>query len=255
MGNTTSNSSPANSRLASPSRPAQSPRRGASPSTSSTSSTSTRVHRSLRNKKKSLELPDLASLALTPASASPMSGSPHSAYRRPRASSPIPIPAAANPPPQTFRPQNNLPSAAHINLRMVDNRSRYKSYLSSAYPSTRSFASDVRNPSPPREEPPVKAEFVPEVVHSTIPLALVKAEEEVVRIEPVDVKIYWKNGGKKVVLMRAGDDNWQGRQPMEFECVSPCVTRAFHLFPTVLKRTPGGLPCHCSPARTISSSS
>ena len=131
----------------------------------------------------------------------------------PRASSPIPIPTAAHPPPQTFRPQNNLPSAARID-RMADGRSRYKSSLS-AFASTRSFQSAVPE-SPPRSEV-ARGEFVPEVVHSTIPLALHKAEEDCLKGEPVNYKIFWRGGGKRVVLIRAGHDNWQGRQPMEFE--------------------------------------
>jgi hypothetical protein len=31
---------------------------------------------------------------------------------------------------------------------------------------------------------------------------------------PVLVKIVWKGGGSHVVLARAGDDEWKGRQPM-----------------------------------------
>jgi len=85
--------------------------------------------------------------------------------------------------------------------------------------------------------------FVQETVHSTIPLALHKAEEELAKStnvdptgengqlierqdqshedqkEPVSVKITWNGGGKDVVLVRAGDDNWKGRLPMEPECV------------------------------------
>ncbi|KAI0369385.1 hypothetical protein BV20DRAFT_996893 [Pilatotrama ljubarskyi] len=214
MGNTSSNpSAAANARLDSPSRNAHSPSRGGSPNPSSTSH---RVHRSLRHKKRSLELPDLASLTLTPASSSPASVSPHPGHRRPRASSPIPIPTAANPPPPTFRPQNNLPSAARIDRMRDGHHSRYKSSLS-AFNSTRSFQSAAIPDSPPRSDLPLRQEFVPEVVHSTIPIALVKAEEDVHKPEPVDYKIVWRQSGKKVYLIRAGHDNWQGRQPMEFD--------------------------------------
>ncbi|KAJ8457200.1 hypothetical protein ONZ51_g11676 [Trametes cubensis] len=214
MGNTSSNPSAANARLDSPSRNTHSPIRGGSPNPSSTSH---RVHRSLRHKKRSLELPDLASLTLTPASSSPAS-SPHPAHRRPRASSPIPIPTSANPPPQTFRPQNNLPSAARID-RMKDGRSRYKSSLS-AFNSTRSFQSAAIPDSPPRSDVPLRQEFVPEVVHSTIPLALLKAEGDTHEPEPVKYKITWRGHGKKVYLIRAGHDNWQGRQAMEYDSQS-----------------------------------
>lgn len=222
MGNSTSNaanphsaaSQLPSSRYASPTRRTQSPiSRGGSPVPSST----TRVHKSLRNKKKSLELPDLASLALTPASSSP-SHSPHGAYRRPRASSPIPIPISANQQaPSTFRVQNNLPSAAHLALSQNGRGSRYRSYLSSAYPSTHSIVSrDQEQGSPPRPDQPTH-EFHPEVVHSTIPLALSKVDGEIHRPEHLNVTIKWKGGGKAVTLARAGDDYWKGRQPMEYE--------------------------------------
>ncbi|KZT11886.1 carbohydrate-binding module family 48 protein [Laetiporus sulphureus 93-53] len=216
MGNTPSNP-------ASQSYSHHSPVRRGSPARPS-SSASQRVHRSLRTKKKSLELPDLAFLALTPASSSPSSVSPHGAYRRPRASSPIPIPTAAHPPQPTFRPQNNLPSAAHVPLANNNQESSgvgrgarpKSSYLTSAYPSTRSFMAKVQEQSPPRSDP-TKHVFVPEVVHSTLPLVLVKPEEDIGHPEPVSVKIVWRGSGKSVVLARAGDDNWQGRQSMDYE--------------------------------------
>lgn len=209
MGNSASNANQSphsnSSRLESPARRTASPARGGSPAPSS------RVHRSLRQKKKSLELPDLASLALTPASSSPQSVSPHNGYRNPRASSPIPIPISAHPPVQTFRPQNNLPSAAQLHF----SRNR-RSYLSSAYPSTQSFVSGSP-PEPVPEEPVARpAEYVPEVVHSTLPV-LLKAEDEASKPEPVTVPIRWRGGGRSVVLARAGHDNWNGRQPMEYE--------------------------------------
>jgi len=217
MGNTASNPAPQSNH-------SQSPVRRGSPARASSTS-SHRVHRSLRTKKKSLELPDLASLALTPASSSPAS-SPHGAYRRPRASSPIPIPTSAQPSQPSFRPQNNLPSAAHIAFNNARDegastetyRGRYnKSYLMSPLPSTRSFMSRVQEISPVRDDNLHRPEFVPEIVHSTLPLALVKAEEDLDHPEPVSVRIIWRGGGSSVVLARAGDDNWQGRQPMEFE--------------------------------------
>ena len=84
------------------------------------------------------------------------------------------------------------------------------------YPQARSYISRPREHSPPREEPP-RTEFVPEIIHSTLPLALVKAEEELSNPEPVQVKIVYRGTGQSVILTRAGDDNWQGRQPMQFE--------------------------------------
>jgi len=37
-------------------------------------------------------------------------------------------------------------------------------------------------------------------------------------IEPTPVQIKWQGGGKVVVLARAGDEDWSGRQPMD-QCV------------------------------------
>ncbi|GJE88314.1 hypothetical protein PsYK624_043970 [Phanerochaete sordida] len=238
MGNSTSNAANANnhnnhlhpssrSRYESPTRRTQSPTgRGGSPSPSSN-----RVHKSLRNKKKSLELPDLASLALTPASTSP-GASPHAGYRRPRASSPIPIPISPKSQvPGSFRVQNNFASAAQLALNQNGRGSRYKSYLSSAYPSTHSFVSgDQEQGSPPRQDPPTH-EFVPELVHSTIPLALPKAEGDFHRPEHVTVTIKWRGGGKSVVLARAGDDYWKGRQPMEHDADTKTWYTQIHVLP------------------------
>ncbi|KAF7797487.1 hypothetical protein EIP86_008686 [Pleurotus ostreatoroseus] len=239
MGNSTSNAntqadpkSSASPRYTSPSRRAnsQSPAPNANGSTANGSAP--RVHRSLRHKKKSLELPDLASLALTPALGSP--GGAAGGYRRPRASSPIPIPTSPHPPPPTFRVQNNLPSAAHIAGagRRYSAKDKDRSYLSSGFPSARSFTragegegdeGDERDGSRDREGEEgspgrlaeERREFVPEVVHSTIPLVLVKADGE--RPEHVAVTIKWRGGGKSVILARAGDDYWKGRQPMDYE--------------------------------------
>lgn len=225
-------------------RPSESPaRRTVSPvgrGSPAPSTGSHRVHRSLRTKKKSLELPDLASLVITSASSSPNSLSPQSNYRRPRPSSPIPIPIAGGPPQPVFRPQNNLPSAAHISInsthmgdgpsRAHPYRPRNRSYLSSAYPSSSAISARNGPGGSPILEEPLRSDFVPEVVHSTIPLALVKAEGDV-KPEPVPIKIYWRGGGNYVVLARAGDDNWQGRQPMEYEYVSSIYSHETQMVP------------------------
>ncbi|KAI0074049.1 hypothetical protein K474DRAFT_1665873 [Panus rudis PR-1116 ss-1] len=222
MGNSTSN---ANHLHLEPSTRTSSPHRAASPAS--------RVSKPFRTKKKSLEFPDLASLTLTPATQSPQ-GSPHGQYRRPRASSPIPIPIAAKPPPPTFKPQNNLPSAAHI--PGLNHRSRHRSYLSSAYPSTHSFVSgrDSHSRSPPEpvpeEEPARPAEYVPEVVHSVLPTPL-RTEDESARTEPVTVLVRWRRGGRSVFLARAGDNNWAGRQPMQFDSHTNSWTASVQLLP------------------------
>ncbi|KAF9448712.1 carbohydrate-binding module family 48 protein [Macrolepiota fuliginosa MF-IS2] len=83
-------------------------------------------------------------------------------------------------------------------------------------------------PTPPSPTPSAK-----EVVNSSIPIGLLteddpkpgEEEEPVTQIaiddsvltEPIAVKITWRGGGKNVVLARAGDDDWAGRQSMERE--------------------------------------
>ncbi|KAI0801976.1 5'-AMP-activated protein kinase beta subunit, interation domain-containing protein [Irpex lacteus] len=226
MGNSTSNA--ANSNLPhNSSRRTQSPAsissRGGSPVPSANGSH--RVHKSLRTKKKSLELPDLASLALTPASSGSPNASPHAAFRRPRASSPIPIPISPRPPPSGYPVQSDIPSAAK--LTDLTGKSRYRSYLSSvsAYPS-------MHSGSPPRTDiSNGRHEFVQEVVHSTIPLALMKAEGEGPRPEHVTVTIKWKSGGRSVILARAGDDYWKGRQPMEYDPETKTWSAQIHVLP------------------------
>jgi len=71
--------------------------------------------------------------------------------------------------------------------------------------------------------------FVPEVVQSSIPillgngkgleddLAIASPMKEELLADPVPVKIVWKGGGSNVVLARAGDDDWKGRQLMTRE--------------------------------------
>ena len=205
MGNSASNPNQSphtqSSRLESPARRTASPARGGSPASGS------RVHKSLRQKKKSLELPDLASLSLTPASSSPQSVSPHNGYR---ASAPIPIPGSARPPPQTFSPQTNMASAAQLHFR------NHRSYLSSAYPSTQSFVSGSPPAAVPEEPAARNVQYVSEIIHSTLPV-LLKAEDDASKPEPITVHLKWRTGGRSVVLARAGHDNWNGRQPMEYE--------------------------------------
>src|SRR5712691_6917684 len=82
------------------------------------------VHRSLRTKKKSLELPDLASLSVSVVTPAPShlnspNHSPRPHYRRPKPSSPIPIPSQGPPSNgldhhyQSY-PRPNLPSTTQM---------------------------------------------------------------------------------------------------------------------------------------------
>jgi type II secretory pathway pseudopilin PulG len=74
-----------------------------------------------------------------------------------------------------------------------------------------------------------------EVVRSSIPVLLGEGEhqaetqennvlcpiQEDQSADPVPLTVVWKGGGTEVILARAGDDDWKGRQPMERQCVSP----------------------------------
>jgi hypothetical protein len=210
------------------------------------------VHRSLRTKKKSLELPDLASLSLTPAPShlnSP-NHSPRPHYRRPKPSSPIPIPSqspAANGADlhyQSHPRPNQLPSTTqmpdvlvqqqpHPHIPVFPPAQRLRSTQNA---STRSFTrpSQASHLQPISDVEPAhghenKAPFVPETISSTIPLGMAQADVPQpttrARLSPideppqsVDVKISWHGGGKSVVLARAGDANWKGRQVMVRRC-------------------------------------
>ncbi|KAF8555255.1 hypothetical protein OG21DRAFT_1507937 [Imleria badia] len=282
MGNTTSNTNH--------NRPSPVPNRQTdSPSHRQTSHSPSpnpnQPHRSLRTKKKSLELPDLALLSLTPAHSHQTSAnsSPLSPYRRPlRTTSPIPIPIpvsnngtinnasntgtsprgrqpnvkvnlARETDPSNFSSDLLLEPSTHIPVPPHQHhpRNRGSPYFRGAplqYNSTHSFASRGQAAAQPRmQELYVESqievsthldrpEFIQETVHSTIPIALHKAEEELAAAttyspaelgqsasnrpsdeskESVNVKITWHGGGKSVVLARAGDNNWKGRQQME----------------------------------------
>ncbi|KAG2359488.1 hypothetical protein BDR07DRAFT_1414913 [Suillus spraguei] len=284
MGNTASSTNQS-SRSPVPSRRIDSSARRQAPS-HSPSPNPHQPHRSLRTKKKSLELPDLALLSLTPAASYHNSGnsSPLSPYRRPlRTTSPIPIPIPAlnngsmnNASNTGTSPRGRRPDLKDAANRVTDtgnysaellldhppsthipvqhsHRPRGGPYFRGGrlpYNSTHSFP--LRGtPAQPRmqelyaeseieaSEQPDPSSFVQETVHSTIPLALHKAEEGVAKLanadtngengplmsrpnesqeeqkEPVSVKITWNGGGKSVVLVRAGDGNWKGRLPME----------------------------------------
>ena len=204
-------------------------------------------HRSLRTKKKSLELPDLASLSLSPAPSS-LNASPHAHYGRHKPSSPIPIPIS----PHTAVLDNHvqssvygrphptqLPSTSHIpdvllappstHIPIAPNQrphSPYAPYNSSRSPSR----GRPPPPPPPSEIPDDPPPFVTETIRSTIPLGITKPLSSTgasLVHKPTDhsrdlvpVKITWHGPAKTVVLARAGDANWTGRQPMERECVS-----------------------------------
>ncbi|KAF8261798.1 hypothetical protein EI94DRAFT_760043 [Lactarius quietus] len=226
------------------------------------------VHRSLRTKKRSLELPDLASLSLTPAPShlnSP-NHSPRPHFRRPKASSPIPIPSQSpgtngagihypsNPRPTQLPSTTQMPDVLvqqqpHTHIPLFPPAQRHRSTPNA---STKSF---TRPPQPahlqpirdvePVPEPDTKVvSFFPEMIHSTIPLGLARADvpqpptrNRLSPIDepahPVDMRISWRGGGKTVFLARAGDANWKGRQLMERSPSEP------EIFTTIVSLLPG----------------
>jgi hypothetical protein len=258
-------------------------------------------HRSLRTKKKSLELPDLA-LALTPpVSSGPGGPGMAGPYRRPTASSPIAIPIKPNGSSATEEPRlKTIPTEINVNANADTNvngqqqqqqqqqkyppmaevivqqpsetaattRGRGHSHIRGGplpYNSTRSFTgASARGRALPSFVLRAQATnmFSPEDIHSSIPLALRKAEPsgggsgsgggEEAELEgsgrrggggaeddgegvesgavardskrdstgeklPAQACIVWRGGGKSVFLMRAGDNNWKGRRPLDYE--------------------------------------
>ncbi|KAI0269953.1 5'-AMP-activated protein kinase beta subunit, interation domain-containing protein [Gloeopeniophorella convolvens] len=231
------------------------------------SQTAPPVHKSLRTKKRSLELPDLASLSLTPASShlnSP-NHSPRPHFRRPKASSPIPIPSqspATNGADhyQSHPRPNQLPSTTQMPDVLVQQQPSThipvfppsQRHRSTPNASTRSFTrpSQATHLQPIRDvEPDPRPEtkslsFFPETITSTIPIGLPQAAApqpvKSTRLSPidepphpVDTRISWHGGGKNVALARAGDANWKGRRLMTRSASNPDI------FTTTVPLMPG----------------
>jgi hypothetical protein len=187
-------------------------------------------HPSLRTKKKSLELPDLASLSLD-----------NSRGRQAKSAS-IPIPITN---PSTFRhyqhsqiPQPraplHLPSTADVENFLPISRPNPAPRGRQQQQQVSRMQELYNQSQQPTNLPSQQRSFQQEIVRSSIPVALTKAlpsnlppAEEIVHQEYpqkedlsadfVPVKIVWKGGGTQVVLARAGDDEWKGRQVMEKE--------------------------------------
>ncbi|TFK63051.1 hypothetical protein BDN72DRAFT_340108 [Pluteus cervinus] len=196
----------------------------------------------LRTKKKSLELPDLASLSLTTAD--------HGLHRihTPPKSASIPIPiqsTTVNQYKNENRPVNNLSAVddddlvteqPSTHIPFPPNRGRQTGPPSYFRGNTARFQqqqqqqqqrvqelynqSNVPVPPPSSPNPSLsrrRSSFVQEVVYSSIPSGL-RSQGDGISIHAtptlVPVKIVWHGGGKSVVLARAGDDDWKGRQAM-----------------------------------------
>lgn len=198
-------------------------------------------------KQKSLDLPDLASLALS------APGKGHPTTR----SAAIAIPNSDTP---TERPLNKLmsaellettvvrpmrpdymrrPSQSHYQQVLEEREEKQRSAESSRAPSPRA-QSRVPAPVPPsvKMPPMTPLQKAEPVVHSTIPMGLgTKAALPVLASEPsagslavpadelTPTTITWHGGGKTVLLARAGDDKWQGRTIMDQD---PDAPEVFH---------------------------
>ncbi|KAF6748483.1 5'-AMP-activated protein kinase beta subunit, interation domain-containing protein [Ephemerocybe angulata] len=226
MGNSASNPGNGGQRL-------QHQRRNHSPSPSPGA-----PHRSLRTKKNSLQLPDLASLTGTQPSSTPKTKTQS-----------IPIPTTANVDPQRERgrvvpqpfsstdlldsqPYNNhnhhttntgtvtatrgTPYYRTQQQQQAQQRKVQELYANAAVPIS----------PPDAHRPPGSPAFVQEVVRSSIPVALqpkprILGEDGrsilLPKPDPVPVRIVWRGGGHNVLLARAGDDEWKGRRQMERE--------------------------------------
>ena len=223
-------------------------------------------HRSMKSRKRSLELPDLASLSLTPATAStrgrqktqsiPIPSSPQSAFKHYQLANdvhpqraPVLLPSTTDvlvlPPPSTHQPfpprgwsaaqqqpQQQIPSAPRGRQQPISARQQQQvikiqeMYDRSQQQQPAAPPSSPAGPSSIQQGRPTPPGFVPEVVHSSSPVLLGKSKglegelaiaspmKEELLADPVPVKIVWKGGGSSVVLARAGDDDWKGRQFM-----------------------------------------
>jgi hypothetical protein len=273
MGNANSNQQPhgghagrrvqSPGRMSSVSRPGRNRDRDNSPAPSLTApdspSGSSAGHRSLsRQKKKSLELPDLGlPPPLTPSGSGTntpirdtLPGEKPSNPRRTSGlatSSPIPIPVSPNVAipgagaggnggqPRATRA---LPSQANLSDVMLappaqpnqggagPRRSAHFRGAPLPYSSTRSFTTGGAPPTRPAPSRPIEhaAPAVAPRVRSNMnnPLDTIEYTQDGqrrrrVRPEPVAYKVKWAGHATSVVLARAGDDNWRGRQVMEKE--------------------------------------
>ncbi|KAF8799353.1 hypothetical protein BYT27DRAFT_6861705 [Phlegmacium glaucopus] len=202
-------------------------------------------HPSLRTKKKSLELPDLASLSLA---------QNNNTRGRQAKTASIPIPITPQSPFNHYqhaqRAPRHLPSTADVNLIVPPHQNhppfppaprpnpsapRGRQQPISARQQQQQVArmQELYNQSQqPANAPSRQNPFQQETVRSSIPVALTKAnvlpladaivhqeypQKEDLLADPVPIKVIWKGGGTEVVLARAGDEEWKGRQLMEKE--------------------------------------
>jgi hypothetical protein len=193
-------------------------------------------HPSLRTKKRSLELPDLASLSITNTRGRQNSTPPKSASIPipigPPQPSAIPGEAGRHRPPPSFASSTDVllaEASTHIPFPPPSNaryRNRQRSQTQAQQRIQELYNQSHVAPTPPSSTP----KFIPETVNSSLPFGFNKTVpssdsaditiiEETIAPDLVPVKISWHGGGKSVFLARAGDDDWKARRPMEREYV------------------------------------
>lgn len=191
-------------------------------------------HHSLRQKKKSLELPDLVSLSLTPAN-------PQLQPQRGRSkTASIPIPVSPGTVQVERRKPIELPSTSSLANAAVRNNQHSSREAQQQHAHTERIRQQQQRSNDSRQGyahqhiqelynqsqqgPSHPRHFVQEVVRSSIPLALAQGRDGQDDsphdpLEPLPVTVSWHGGGAQVYLARADDDNWNGRLLMLRECV------------------------------------
>jgi hypothetical protein len=180
----------------------------------------------LRIKKKSLELPDLASLSLT-------NNNRGRQHNTPPKSASIPIPAPPLPP--SIIPgeagRQRPPPSFHSDVLLTEPSTHipFPPPRSNRQRSQTQRIQELYNQSHVLPTPSSDIQkFIPETVLSTLPIGFNKPDptddiaditaiEDVLPLQLVPGRITWRGGGKTVFLARAGDDDWKGRQLMERE--------------------------------------
>ncbi|GLB38643.1 putative 5'-AMP-activated protein kinase beta subunit, interation domain [Lyophyllum shimeji] len=211
------------------------------PRQASTSPSPGHPHSSLRTKKKSLELPDLASLTLSstrgrqhsiPAKSAsiPIPAHPYAVSTLPgdagRTRAPITLPSNADVQLlATHEPSTHQPfPPPSRNSRSAQRRHQHQQRIQELYNQSQTPTNHAQPATRPQPA------FVPETVNSTIPIGLTKAlvdetpPEGPPELSPV--KVTWRGGGKSVFLARAGDDDWKGRLAMTPESPGSSVYHA-----------------------------
>lgn len=161
------------------------------------------------HKRKSLDLPDLAALNITPINPPTTSTNiqiPHT--------SAIPIPTSIQAEQNRLRPNKNDSS---ILFQPSSSSSRiYESPPQGSLAEENSLSSGL--PPVPNSTPSQPNGFYPQTkIVSGLPPPI-KIESP--SVKPINVKICWNGGGNVVMLARAGDDDWKGRKLMSREYVS-----------------------------------